>query len=389
MKKEMEVSLLSEYGKKKLLTYADSFRELARSLDEEFDWNVKRGDRGDSLYRRKLWENRCLLAENLSEMAQIMSEVAGEVFSYRMLGEKKKRQVIQALRAEKLEVQDIYYVKREDGKKDIGILVRTSKQGGCRAEDVADMLSVLLDVRLQPAVTCNGLVEEEFGYFTFVEETGFSVLTGTARAVKELEPVSGDNYSIVESEKGKMTFLLSDGMGSGQKACQSSEQVLDLMEKLLEAGYSYRAAVNLVNSSLVSKGEEQEMSTLDVCELDLYEGTCEFCKIGAAASFIKRGHMVEQISTGTLPLGIFRGVETEVVKRRLMDGDYVIMVSDGVVEAMEEYAGEEDLCQVIGRIELQNPNEIAQTLLQYLIRRCRGSIRDDMTIIVVGIWENI
>ena len=56
------------------------------------------------------------MAENLSEMAQIMSEVAGEVFSYRMLGEKKKRQVVQALRSEKLDVQDIYYVKREDGK---------------------------------------------------------------------------------------------------------------------------------------------------------------------------------------------------------------------------------------------------------------------------------
>ena len=395
MKKELEdkraerIYLLSEYGKKKLLTYADSFRELARSLDRDFDWNVEEGDRSHSLYQRKLWENRCLMAENLSEMAQIMSEVAGEVFSLRTFEEKKKRRIMQALRGEALEVHELYYVEREDGKKSIGVSLRTEKPEGCRAEEVADMLSVLLDIRLQPSVTCPYFVDADLRYYTFVEEAEFTVLTGSARAVKETETVSGDNYSIVESEKGKMIILLSDGMGSGEKACGDSDQVLDLMEKLLEAGYHYRAAVNLVNGSLVTRGEEQNMSTLDICELDLYGGTCEFCKIGAAASFIKRGHMVEQISTGTLPLGIFRGVETETVKRELMDGDYIIMVSDGVVDAMEEYSYEEDLCQVISRIELQNPKEIAQALLQYIIRRCRGNIRDDMTILVAGIWQAV
>ena len=71
----------------------------------------------------------------------------------------------------------------------------------------------------------------------------------------------------------------------------------------------------------------------------------------------------------------------------MMDGDYVIMVSGGVLEIMEEYGYGEDFGQVISRLELENPREVAQALLQYLIRRCRGNIRDDMTILVAGVWS--
>lgn len=381
--------LLSEYGKRKLLTYADSFRELARSFDKDFQWENTEKDRTGTLYQRKLWENRCLLAENLSEMAQIMSQVAGEVFNYRMMDDRTGRKIIQTLKTEKVEVHDIYYVVREDGRKSIGIAIRTEKPGGYRTEDVADILSVVLNCRMEVSVTSPYFVDQDFRYYTFIEEPPYSFLTGAARAVKETETVSGDNYSIIESEQGKLTVLLSDGMGSGEKACEDSEMVLDLMEKFLEAGYSYSTALNLVNGSLVAKGEEQNMSTLDIFEMDLYKGTCEFCKIGAASSFLKRSHMVEQISARTLPLGIFRGTEAEVIKRKLMDGDYIVLMSDGVIDAMEENGYGEDMCQIISRIEKQNPKDIAQTLLQYIIRISKGIIRDDMTIVVIGVWENV
>ncbi len=388
-KEAEKLFLLSEYGKRKLLTYADSFRELAKSFDKEFRWEGMEKDRADTLYQRKLWENRCLLAENLSEMAQIMSQVAGEVFNYRMMDDKTGRKIIQMLKAEKVEVHDLYYVVREDGRKSIGIAIRTERPGGYRTEDIADLLSVVLNTRLETAVTSPYFVDADFRYYTFVEEPPYSFMIGAARAIKETETVSGDNYSIVESEQGKLTVLLSDGMGSGEKACRDSEMVLDLMEKFLEAGYSYSTALNLVNGSLVAKGEEQNMSTLDICELDLYKGACEFCKIGAASSFLKRAHMVEQISARTLPLGIFRGTDAEIVKRQMMDGDYIVMMSDGMVDAMEENGYGEDMCQIISKIEKQNPKDIAQTLLQYIIRLSKGVIRDDMTIIVIGVWENV
>ena len=388
-KKTEQVFLLSEYGKQKLLGYADSFKEIAKALEEEFKWEQGEQSRQSRIYNRKLWENRCMLAENLNEMAGVMAQVAGEVFSYKPFPERHARQIVQALRTESILVSDLYYIDRSDGRTMISITMLTEKKGGISVENVSDMLSVLMDMRLVPSMNCYYYIDASLRSYTFIEEAGFVVLTGAAKAVKETEPKSGDNYAILESEKGKMTMLLSDGMGSGEKASQDSEVVLDLMEKLIEAGYRPGAAANLVNSALITGGEEQNMSTLDICEVDLYDGVCEFTKIGAAASFIKRGHMVEQISGGSLPLGIFKGIESDCIRRRLMDGDYVFLMSDGIIDAIEDCDYKEDICEILGNLEQENPKELAEALLQIVLRKTKGHIRDDMTILVFGLWENI
>lgn len=380
--------LLSEYGKQKLLGYADTFKEIARTFYEDFAWEQEDDSRQDRLYSRRLWENKCMLADNLNEMAGVMAQVAGEVFSYRPFPERRNRRIVQAMGEEGIFISDLYYIENKDNHIKINLTMYSEKNGGFRTKEAADMLSVLLDVRLVPSMNCAFYIDRTERSYTFVEEARFVVLTGSARAVKELEPKSGDNYAILESELGKMILLLSDGMGSGEKACKDSETVLDLMEKLIEAGYRPQAAANLVNSALIAKGEEQNMSTLDICEVDLYDGICEFTKIGAAASYIKRGHMVEQISTGTLPLGIFKGMENDGIRRRLMDGDYVFLLSDGVIDAVEECDYKEDLCEIIGNLDQENPKELAEAILQLVLRKARGRIRDDMTILVFGLWEN-
>lgn len=381
------IFLLSEYGRQKLLAYADSFKELAKTLEQDFGGDEGPDTRENRLCSRIQWESRCLLAENLNEMAGVMAQVAGEVFSYKPVPVKKARQIVQALQGEGVLISDLYYIEQQVGRMKINLTMRTQRQGGIRAEEVADMLSVLLDLRFTPSMNCPYLIDSRVRGYTFVEEARYVMLTGTAKAIKENESKSGDNYSILESEKGKMTLLLSDGMGSGEKACADSESVLDLMEKLIEAGYEPHAAAELINNALVAGGE-QNMSTLDICEVDLYDGTCRFIKAGAAASFIKRGHMVEQISSGSLPLGVLRGVETGGVKRRLMDGDYVFLLSDGIVDALENCDYKEELCEILGNLEQESPKELAEVLLQLVLRKTGGHIRDDMTVVVFGLWEN-
>ena len=89
------------------------------------------------------------------------------------------------------------------------------------------------------------------------------------------------------------------------------------------------------------------MSTLDICELNLYTGACEFTKIGAACTYIKREHLVDRLSARNLPLGVFQQIEPETIYRQLQDGDYIIMLSDGVLDALEQGIGEEILPELI------------------------------------------
>lgn len=385
-KREEHMIMISDYGKRKLLTYADSFRELASSFAGDF--HVSCEDRQTLLEAKKLWENRQILKENLNEMAQIMTNVATEIFQFRGFEEKAKKQIMHYLKMEKIIVEDIFYITHSSDKEAIGVTMYTEHSHGYSSEEIANMLSVLLNKRLVVSVTSPYMVDKEKGNYIFVEEPKYIVLSGFAKVTKENEVVTGDNYSIVESEKGKITVILSDGMGSGEKANEDSEKVLDLMEKMLEAGYHLDKSIHMVNNALIAAGEKENMSTLDICSLDLYDGICEFRKIGAATSFLKSSDRVEQIVSSSLPLGIFQSVESEVFQKQLYDGDYIIMMSDGVLDALNQNEYEEAMCKVISRMKDINPGEIAEQILQYALHCSGGRVQDDMTILVLGIWEN-
>lgn len=383
--RELQTAQVSDLCRRRLLNYADSFYELARSYDGEFE--PEQEDRETVLMERRLWENRQIISGHLAEMAKIMTEAASEVLVYWPMEGKKKKRLVQALAEEGIRVEGPCYLPREGGRQAVVLTMYTHKGARISAEDAADMISVLLDRRLAPSVTSPSVVEDSPQSFVLEEETGFLALTGFARAVKEGEKVSGDNYAVLEAEKGRVTVMLSDGTGSGERAGRDSEKVLDLMEKMLEAGYGTDTAVNMVNTALFVAGTDSNHPTLDICEIDLYQGSCQLRKIGGAVTFLKRGHEVEQLAAGNLPLGIFGQVEVQPLCRELQDNDYLIMVSDGVVDAFGREDYEDTVTSIIAGIRDRSPGEIAERLLQIAIHASGGRVFDDMTIGVIGVWE--
>jgi stage II sporulation protein E len=159
------------------------------------------------------------------------------------------------------------------------------------------------------------------------------------------------------------------------------------MEKMLEAGFDTEESVNMLNSALYAQNEEEDHPTVDICSLDLYSGECEICKVGGAATFLKESGGTECIGGESLPLGIFQKAQTEVRVRQLAAGDLLIMMTDGVLDALEDDC-EERMRDMIEALEEQNPQEIAEKILSYAICSCGGRIRDDMTVFVLCLWEN-
>ncbi len=402
MKRQTEdsnkITIIPEYGRQRLLSYAESFRDLADlfeaedlCLDETDDHDP--ADRLDYLWQRKLQENQGLLAEHLKEMAHIMAEVARETCLYRPMGERKYKQVSKMLRESGILLRNFFELEREDGHIEVSLTMKTISEKYTKfgehicIEDVADFLSVAMNTRLRAAKNVPQYLTPDWNTYYFMEEENFHLLTGVAKAVKENEQISGDNYSFYEAENGRMAAILSDGMGSGEKACGDSERVIEKMERLLEAGFRKETAVQMINGALVAAGQEENLSTLDICDINLYTGACEFMKVGAACSYIKRGRLVDRLSALNFPLGVFGQIETESLHRVLQSGDYVIMLSDGILDALSQGIGEEVLPEIIGRIEYANPNEIANQILAYCLKQSGGQVRDDMTVLVIGVWE--
>ncbi|MDU7706818.1 MAG: SpoIIE family protein phosphatase, partial [Clostridium sp.] len=199
---------------------------------------------------------------------------------------------------------------------------------------------------------------------------------------------SGDNFMMMGLSGGRQGVALSDGMGSGEKACRESTLVIELLEELLEAGFPEKTAIQMINTTLVMGREEIHFSTIDMSVFDLYTGTCELIKAGASSTFIKKKDKVEHLSSTSLPIGVLHTIEIDSVKRQLEDGDFVIMVTDGIMDALP--VGEQDILleTIIQGTAMNNPKEMAHHILEQVLNwNGDAAPMDDMTVLVVGLWE--
>ena len=147
-----------------------------------------------------------------------------------------------------------------------------------------------------------------------------------------------------------------------------------------------RKSIYYGNGAIASQNGCRNLTTLDICAINLITGDAEFIKAGAAASFIRRGRKVEEISSDTLPLGSMEELSPVTQGVKLVDGDMIIMMSDGITDVIGN-GDTSKLKEILLRINTRNPKELSDVLLQYAINCQGGRIRDDMTILVCSIQK--
>ena len=101
--------------------------------------------------------------------------------------------------------------------------------------------------------------------------------------------------------------------------------------------------------------------------------------MGASTTFIRRENWVETISSTSLPAGVFHKLEPDCTSKKLYDGDMVIMVTDGVLDALPA-AHQEKLIHDTG-----NPSELAAYILARVRQYREKEPVDDMTVLVMGL----
>lgn len=88
-------------------------------------------------------------------------------------------------------------------------------------------------------------------------------------------------------------------------------------------------------------------------------------------------------------MGVLEEVDMETITKKLYDGDFVIMVSDGIVDALDSPDKEEAMGRIIMDINTANPKQMAINILSQALVKCKGIPTDDMTVICTGIWEKV
>lgn len=359
--------------------YSDTIIEEAAGVFEKAKLNL-------SWYNRLL-ENRGIIAQQLDAMADIMEDCAKEYIDVSETKGHLLSSVKYRLKERGITVNDIHLYERKNGRLSLQ-MTACSRWGNCvTIKEIAKGISLGMKRTMVPGKYVRSLVGKEEAYLTFEEDTLYHCLHGVARLTKDNAQVSGDSFSVLELEGGGCVLALSDGMGSGISACKESEMVIELIEKFLETGFQKETAIRMMNSAMVIQGEEGMFSTVDMADIDLYTGKCDFYKIGAATTFIKHGEEVECISSATLPAGIFHQIEIEKSNRQLQNGDFVILVTDGVLDYLRVPSPEETLREILETIETNNPGQLAKQVLERILLFTAGKVPDDMTVLAAGIWE--
>ena len=339
------------------------------------------------VWNRKMALNREGCAASMNAFADLVQHAARELDAGICMDEHLQKKVKAQLKRKGLKLLSSVFFMTKQGRYEVHLTVKAPKGQCVASKEAARVLSACLDRTMLLVKGECPVVTENYCTLVFMEGPAFQTLQGVAKIGKGCDKISGDTFAMTELPGGKEAVVLSDGMGSGETAFKESAMVVEMIEELLEAGFPPETAVRMMNTALVAGREELCFSTVDMCIFDLYQGTCELMKAGASTTFIRSSGGVEKISSATLPVGVLQEMEIMKADRNLEDGDFVVMVTDGVLDALPVGKQESLLAALIGGTNINNPGELAHYLLEQVLEMSGEVPADDMTVLAVGMWK--
>lgn len=344
----------------------------------------------DQQWKKQIQDSRHLVAEQLSGVSQVMEDLAKEIQREGQELTQQEERIRRTLDQLGLSIQSIDVVSLDPGHVEIEVMHTYTKGFDECRKIIAPLLSDIIGEHIVVSgeqYAPGG--REGTAAVTFRSAKTYEIETGVAFAAKGGDLLSGDSFSTVELGNGKFAVAISDGMGNGERAQLESSTALTILEQLLQSGMDERLAIKSVNSVLMLRSADEVFATVDMALIDMHTAKTTFMKIGSTPSYIKRGREVIPITASNLPIGILQEIEVDLVSVQLQPGDTLIMMTDGIFDA-PGYAVNKDLYmkRIIQEMASDDPQEIADCLLETVVRSSQGEIRDDMTVVVAKIEKH-
>lgn len=337
----------------------------------------------DMRWKRQIYDSRQFVAEQLSGVSQVMEDLAKEIKREGQAMYRQESQIREALEKLGLSIHSIEILSLDPGRVEIEVVhAYTRGFDECR-KMIAPLLSDILEENIAVVSETAVHPREGLSMVTFGSAKAYEISSGVAAAVKGGDMLSGDSFSTVELGNGTFAVSISDGMGNGERARMESSAALSMLEKLLQSGMDEKLAVKSVNSILLLRSPDEFYATVDMALIDQYSAQTIFMKIASAPSFIRRGSEVIPVTASNLPIGIIKDIEVDLVTMQLRPGDILIMMTDGIYDA-PGYAVNKEIWikRLIQELEGDDPQDMADELLDKVIRYQGNEVHDDMTIVI-------
>lgn len=361
----LEDSEISEY-------LETTIKQMIRTINMSYKIS-----KSDFIWRKRVEQNNNNMRKQLNHVSKAIHNLADDIEKGIKIEEKyskEKFEILEIIKQKGIEIEDISV------KKDQRFIVEIYLNKLIETSKINKIEKILTQVLKEKIVLNSDL--SVGNKLNFLSDDKYVMAFGKSETVKNNSTVSGDSMLNIRLKDGKYLVAISDGMGSGKDAKESSSQCIRMLENLLQSGFEKDISLQLINSALINTNKEV-FSTIDIAIIDLYVGTIELIKSGACPTYIKNKNKVKIIKSNSLPAGIMDETDIQTFDKDICSGDIMIMCTDGILDSNVEYKNKELwLKYMLEDIETNNTQKIADLILNESIDNNYGIPKDDMSIMV-------
>lgn len=160
-------------------------------------------------------------------------------------------------------------------------------------------------------------------------------------AMRPARDVGGDFYDYFVLDNDHIVFSIGDVCGKGLPASLFMAVVMTVLRTSIRDDDQIAAAMARANATLCRDNAASMFATVFFGVLNVRTGILDYCNCGHVAPVLLGVHSAPVVLPATgIPLGLFEDRAPKMAQTRMQPGDCLVLITDGVTEAMNA-AGEE------------------------------------------------
>jgi serine phosphatase RsbU (regulator of sigma subunit) len=201
--------------------------------------------------------------------------------------------------------------------------------------------------------------------------------------------IGGDYYDVFNIDKTRLAVAIGDVSGHGLSTGLVMAMVKAAITTLVEEGAEEASLFQRLNELVFRSTERRAFMTLAFTIFDLERGTIRHTNAGHLYPYLMRRGVETPISieSPSLPLGVRSTMVAQTAELDLKEGDAIVYLSDGIVEAQDENGdplGFDQLERLLAANNDRSPSDIRDAILDAVARHSgTRPADDDRTVMII------
>ena len=207
-----------------------------------------------------------------------------------------------------------------------------------------------------------------------------------AAATIPCRSIGGDFFDYIDDPRAAFGFTLGDVAGKGPPAALMSALMQGMFAAQAQYAEGPASAVTHMNKALCRRGLESRFVTL-MFGIVRRDGLVTYCNAGHNPPFVFSKAGVKRLEDGGPVVGLLEFAPYEEGTVKLVEGDTIVMFSDGVSEALNaagDEFGDARLEEVAAAVKDSSSSEIVERIVSAVRLFTKGAPQsDDITVMVI------